>query len=62
MTLTPQTPVRVVARCGHYHQTGTIDTIVEGQAHPYAVTGIADWVLWFSASELEPVHEAQEAA
>jgi len=62
MTLTPQTPVRVVARCGHYHQTGTIDTIIEGQDHPYAVTGIADWVLWFSASELEPVHEAQEAA
>jgi len=62
MTLTPQTPVRVIARCGHDHQTGTIDTVVEGQDHPYAVTGLADWVLWFSADELEPVHKAQEAA
>ena len=62
MTLTPQTPVRVVARCGHYHQTGTIDTIIEGQDHPYAVTGLADWVLWFGAHELETVHEALEGA
>ena len=59
MTLSPRTLVRVVARCSHYHQTGTIDTVVEGQHHPYAVAGLADWVLWFSAHELEAVHEAR---
>jgi hypothetical protein len=62
MNLTPQTPVRVIARCGHYHQTGTIDSIVEGQDHPYSVTGLADWALWFSAHELEPIRTPQEAA
>ena len=63
MTLSPQTPVRVVARCGHYHQTGTIEQIVHGQDHPYGVAGLDHaWLLWFSANELEPVHKAQEAA
>jgi len=53
MTLTPQTPVRVVARCGHYHQTGTIEQINEGQENPYMVTGLEAWALWFGADELE---------
>lgn len=63
MTITEGLTVRIVARaCRHHNATGRVVAVVEGQHHPYAVTGLADWWLWFGDHELEIVHEGVVAA
>lgn len=62
MTITEGQTVRITATCRRHGQTGTVTAVVPDQHHPYAVAGLAEWVLWFGADELEPVHTPQEAA
>jgi len=56
------TPVRVTAPCSHFDQVGTVDAVVEGQDHPFSVTGLEPWPLWFSAGELVLAECPQAAA
>ena len=54
--------VRITAPCSHFDQVGTVDAVVEGQDHPFSVTGLEPWPLWFSAGELVLAECPQAAA
>lgn len=45
-------PVRIIARCSHFDQVGTVEFVTEGQDHPFMVAGLEPWPLWFGAHEL----------
>lgn len=56
--ITQGATVRIIARgCRYYDQTGTIEAVIEGQHHPYHVTGLEPWPLWFGAHEFVAVAE-----
>lgn len=62
MTITEGATVRITATCRRHNQTGTVTAVVPDQHHPYAVAGLAEWVLWFGADELEVVQQPVVAA
>jgi hypothetical protein len=45
--------VRIIhTPCAYFDRAATIAEVVDGQAHPYRVDGLAPWPLWFGADEL----------
>jgi hypothetical protein len=46
-------PVRITSpKCRYFDRVGTVTAVVEGQDHPFHVSGLEPWALWFGAGEL----------
>ena len=47
-------------RCALHGRTGVIGAVVEGQRAPYRVDGLEPWALWFTADEIQAIHEGEK--
>jgi len=54
--------VRVIATCNCFDKVGPIAKIDPEADHPYAVSGLAPWHLWFGPDELTLAEPPQVAS
>lgn len=46
-------PVRIThSPCRYFDMVGTVADIATDQDHPFAVTGLEPWTLWFGPDEM----------